>query len=380
MSNFSVPIVSIKEVVKHPNADNLEILTFNEIGWTCVDKPGRKPNDLVVYIPIDSVVNTSRPEFQFLAGKAKFDGTFRIRTIRLRGEISQGLVIDAPKELDYDGGIIGVNPVDAIPGADAAFHFGITKYEPPAEHTPGTAAGSFPSWCEKSDAERYQNYNRNIAPFEEEEFYISLKMDGTSCTIFYDADRSVTDPISNEPLGPVGVCSRNWEVREYNLGADKYFESSLTPQSTNSYWRTARHHGLLDKVREISVLLGSPKVAIQGEICGPGIQKNKYGLTELSFFAFDIYDGLKGDFLPYEEFLGTCERFGIPTVPQIDLRRIAGDILTNFKWVSGLTYPPGGPAEGVVYVAKNPRRVGNLGRLKFKYINPEFLLKYESRD
>jgi RNA ligase (TIGR02306 family) len=293
MSTFSVPVVTVKTVTTHPNADALDILSFEEVAWQCVDKrDARKPGDLVVYIPIDSIVNTNRPEFSFLAPKAKPDGTFRIRTIRLRGEISQGLVIDVPvgRIFDYkdDVGSNLSSQEHFYPGCDVAAALDIVKYEPPAEHTNAQAAGSYPSWCEKSDAERYQNFNRNIQPFADEEFYLTLKMDGTSCTIYYDEDK-ITEPTTDAPgQDGVGVCSRNWDLREHELGADKYFETGYAPRTSNTYWTVARNADLTNKIKAIANILGSPKVGIQGEICGPGIQKNKYGLTTNQFFAFDI--------------------------------------------------------------------------------------------
>lgn len=371
MSTFTVPVVTVKTVTKHPNADALDILTFEEIAWRCVDKIGlRKPGDLVVYIPIDALVDTKRPEFAFLAPRAKADGFARIRTMKLRGEISQGLVISAPPLLlvptMVDDNQQGME-IEPNPGNDAAYHYGIIKYEPPPEFIPANAAGLFPSWCQKSDAERYQNFNRNIQPFADEEFFITKKMDGTSCTVFYDAERE----------NPLGVCSRNLELKEDDLGSDKYFDTGAIRQSTNTYWKIAREKDLLQKVKDIATERGCTKIALQGEICGPGIQGNRAGLNAITFYCFDIFDGIRNEYLPYSEFLDTCRRHSIDTVPVIAERTIREDIETGFKWISGLKYDNGLPAEGAVYVAKIPREVGNLGRLKFKFINPEFLLKYE---
>lgn len=383
MSTFTVPVVTVKAVITHPNADALDILEFEEIAWKCVDKRGtRKPGDLVVYIPIDSLVDTARPEFSFLAPRAKPNGWCRIKTMRLRGEISQGLVIDAPPSLMQPIPEVeaGSTLVPTIAGLDALYHYGIVKYEPGEPGEPGSSS-TFISWCQKTDAERYQNFNRNIAPFANEEFYLTLKMDGTSCTAFYDADRVVTEgEVLNDGYG---VCSKNREVFEGDVASDKYFENQQPPTAapTNTYWRAFRAYSLKEKLQAIAAILGSPKVALQGEICGPGIQKNKAGLKELSFFAFDIFDGSTGNYVPYERFLEICAQLSIPTVPVIGCRPITEDIQTSFQWISSLRYEQNDtPAEGVVFVAKNERFVGNLGRLKFKFINPEFLIKYESRD
>ena len=197
MSTFTVPVVTVKTVTKHPNADALDILSFEEVAWQCVEKRDlRKPGDLVVYVPIDSSVDTNLPEFSFLRPRAKSDGRARVRTIRLRGEISQGLVITAPDPSTVVSWVT-TQPEDQqaslvdefTTNNNLALYFGIKKYEPPAEPLPPLMAGNFPEWCEKSDAERYQNFNRSIQPYEAENFYHTLKMDGTSITVFFDKTR-----------------------------------------------------------------------------------------------------------------------------------------------------------------------------------------------
>lgn len=381
MSTFTVPVVTVKSVTKHPNADALDILTFEEIAWECVDKRNiRKPGDLVVYIPIDSVVDTNRLEFEFLKPRAKADGTCRIRTMRLRGEISQGLVVDLPHPAIHDyndeSGSNLSNIEHLYPGCNVAEKFGIIKYEPPVESVPPQSAGSYPSWCEKSDAERYQNFNRSIEPYIDRPYYKSLKMDGTSTTVFYDRDR--TKVLEDVVIAnTTGVCSRNWEIREFDEGANKWTESSERPRGTNVYWAAARKYNLLELVETIAKYLGKKRFAIQGEICGPGIQDNKMGLKEQQFFAFDMYDGDASEFLPYREFLNLCAQYRIPTVLQLGWGTIRDEVETKFIAISKLKYENGTPAEGVVYVAEESIRVGTLGRLKFKFINPEFLLKYK---
>jgi len=348
------------------------LVEFEEVAWRCVDKIGlRKPHDLVVYVPIDSVVPTARPEFAFLAPQAKADGSFRIRTIRLRKEVSQGLIIDKPPDMDiikwYLAKLGGLPEHIDIVGIDMSEYLGIKKYEP-TETQPPRVAGTYPGWCEKSDAERYQNYNRNIEPHSEDQWCISLKLDGMSCTVFYDKERE----------NPIGVCSRNWEVNVDDTGANKWIETEARPENTNNYWKAAFDFDLIIKVQGIATHLNASKVALQGEICGPGIQKNKMGLDKIQFYAFDIYNGQTNEFLDYPEFLKICKMFDIQTVPILQTgRTITNDIQTKFDWVKDLKYSNSTPAEGAVFVAVPLQRIGTLGRLKFKFISPTFLLKYE---
>ena len=372
MSTFTVPIVTVKEVIKHPNADSLDLITFNEIGWRCVDKLGvRKPGDKVVYIPIDSMVDTKREEFAFLAPKAKPDGRFRIRTVKLRGEVSQGLIVDCPAALRTEmtdqtpePGELIINPVMfPVVGLDCSYHFDIKKYEPQEYgHTlSANQKGFYPSWLPKTDAERYQNFNRDIEQERSTVFGASLKLDGTSMTVFEDLDRE--DDV-------IGVCSRNFEL----------YEKDATGGG-NIYWQTARSQDLITKLQDMRRFLRCKKIALQGELCGPGIQGNKMGLDKVTFFLFDIYtvDDTSSGYVNYAKFMEYANLFQLQTVPVLWVETLENKLgfPFDFSFISDLKYPNGTPAEGVVFVSAQEKYVGKLGRLKFKFINPTFLLKYE---
>ncbi len=376
MSSFIVPLVTVRSVTKHSNADTLDVITFEEVAWTCVDKLGlRKVGDRVIYVPVEAVVKTSRPEFAFLADKAKADGTFRIRTIKLRGQVSQGLIVSPPPFVPYSQltGLVSPTPgsaylpttVETLPlGVDFSDFLEIIKYEPPEENAPPDRAGLFPGWCQKTDAERFQNYNRTIELYQNITYYKTLKMDGTSCTVFYDGDR---------PERPVGVCSHNYEIKQDDTAADKWFTDKIV--GTNQYWAAAINQQLLNKITKIAELLQTKHVAIQGEICGPGIQKNRMNFSSKQFLAFDIFDGEHGGYLDYPQFLSICKQLDIPTVTVLAVETIEKDFPTKFDWVENLKYPNGYPAEGVVFVASPPQAVGSLGRLKFKVLSATYDLK-----
>lgn len=387
MSLFECPVVTVKTVEPNPNADRLDILTFEELGWVCQDVRGkRKPGDAVVYIPVDAMVDCSREEFAFLTKQAKMrtvrvppffaspedeaQGVFtieavhpiaRIKTIRLKGVISQGLVIDIPSKL-------------WVKGLDFAAYLGVTKYEPPQEAVfSANAKGVYPDWCPKTDAERYQNVQALLEPHLDEEFVLSMKIDGTSLTVFYDSTR-----VGDE----LGVCSRNQELKSPDtivVGSSQE-EIEKYGFGTDIYWKTARKNHLTYIVYELCQELGVDRVAIQGEIAGEGIQSNPMGLRGQEFFAFDVYvmKGTQGYYLPYKQFLGLMAGKFVQTVPIMS----HGVTLRAFtmETIHGWVYPNSHPAEGGVFVGSNDKQLGRFGRLKFKYVSPVFLLQKDKRE
>jgi RNA ligase (TIGR02306 family) len=157
-------------------------------------------------------------------------------------------------------------------GEDVTDHLGIVKWEAaiPAELA-GQVEGAFPTFIPKTDQERCQN----IVPLifesnEDSEYEVSMKLDGTSCTIYHNN-------------GKFGVCSRNWELKINDANAN------------NSLVRIA-HDTLLNV--ELPRL---GNYAIQGELMGPGIQGNREGLKKHELFVFDVYDIDKQRYLTPKE-------------------------------------------------------------------------------
>lgn len=380
MSTFACPIVTIKTVTKHPNADSLDIITFEETGWKCVDKIGiRKPGDSVIYIPVDANVPVDKPEFEFLKSRAKSNGLCRIRTIKLRGEISQGLVIDIPKITDFD----------IVPGIDTSTFFDITKYEPPQEQVFSVnAKGSFFPWCPKTDAERYQQFNRTIQSYLDNTWVATLKVDGTSMTVGYDSFRVAECILLNDEFG---VCSRNQELKspeEMNLDAES---NGQTPWGfkLDIYWSTTRKFNLLEKAKQIAIDFGYDRVAIQCELAGPGIQDNHLKLTEVQPFCFDIYvtQGESSFYIDIDTRIKLCKTYEIPEVivyKRGSLAEIVGKSVdqfqnVDFSSIQELKYESGFPIEGLVFVPIIEQYVGTLGRLKFKFINPIFEIETDKK-
>jgi RNA ligase (TIGR02306 family) len=269
-------IKKITEILPIENADAIEVAMVG--GWAVVVKKGlHSVGELIVYFEIDSLL-PRRPEFEFLF-KDETSERYRLKTIKLRGQISQGLIIPAPKN----------DACEFVEGSDMTEWYDILKYEPKIPAClQGMAKGNFPSWIPKTDEERVQNIpaiaikiDRACSGLSEALILITEKLDGTSATFFYHKDEGF------------GVCSRNLQLKD---------------TEGNKHWEIARKYDIENVFKcfmesEQAKSLGTIAVVFQGEIVGPNIQDNHYKLTEHQFFVFRIMlitDGTVYDKQPYD--------------------------------------------------------------------------------
>jgi RNA ligase (TIGR02306 family) len=323
-------------IVPHKNADRLEVAILG--GWPVVVRKGEfQAGDLVVFCEVDCLL-PPRPQYDFLEKSCSHtepDGTewYRIRTVRLRGQLSQGIVLPLTI-LDYNNEELGEQGYRE--GDVVTDHLGIRKYEKPLPpQLSGVVRGKFPHFIPRTDEERVQNLHPS--EYEGRWFYLSEKLDGSSCTV-YRAD------------GHVGVCSRNLELVE---------------NPDNTLWHTAKKSGALPAVR-----CYNRDVAIQGEVIGPGIQGNPYKLTHHEFRAFNVYVIRYQRYMSKREFERFCFLFQIPTVPHLGRVRCNGDMTSIIEGAEGKSkLNEQAEREGVVWVSD-----GDGERISFKAISNKFLL------
>lgn len=283
-------IRKVKEIHPIQGADLIEVVVID--GWKVVASKGKHQiGEHIVYFEIDSFLPI-REEFEFLRKSCyrkmmDVEG-FRIKTIKLRGQISQGLVMsldDLPEMKKSFAESIGYF-WDI--GEDVTDFLGVLKYEPPIPpELNGLVKGFFPSFIPKTDEERIQNLSEIYDELRTKRYCETEKLDGTSAT-FYLND------------GEFGICSRNLDLLE---------------SEANTYWKFARVNDIENKLRNIGKNIG-----IQGELIGEGIQGNPYkikGQTVKFFKAFDI-DAYQ--FLQYDDFVNLIRvRLGCETVPLLDM-------------------------------------------------------------
>jgi RNA ligase (TIGR02306 family) len=295
-----------------------------------------------VYCEIDSFLPI-RDEFEFLRKssykKMGDQEGFRLKTIKLRGQVSQGLILP-----------IGVIPVaqfasahDLPEGMDVTEMLGIVKYEPPIPaELAGKVKGLFPSFLHKTDEERVQNLVKEYGEWKyqsKHKFYVTEKLDGSSATYY----------INN---GEFGVCSRNLELLE---------------TEGNTFWKVARELDLENKIKSLG-----KNICFQGELIGEGIQGNPYkikGHTVRFYTGFDID---KRERIPFINFAVTLQDLSLDIVPVLNedygfmLPETVEDMLKY--------------AEGKSVLNANTEREGVVvrsmdGTISFKAISNKFLLE-----
>lgn len=345
-------IQTVTSIEPIPNADAIE--RFRVLGWWIVGKKGEvRVGDRVVYCEIDSLL-PERTEFEFLRSNcfkpALMDGDtvlqragFRIKTIKLRGQVSQGICFPLailPQERSYE---VGDDVTDLL---------GIIKYEPPAPvGMSGMVKGPFPGFLPKTDETRIQVLEHVLQQYRGQTFFITEKLDGTSFTAFLRDDQ-------------FGLCSRNLWLDETD--------------NSNLFVRLAQTLNLPEKLRRIRDNFGF-QPAIQGEVIGPGIQKNKYGLGHVDLRVFSLIDIDQYSLVDREIMLSALEQADLTSVPQLGEIVLGHTIDELVEMAIGRSQlNANAHREGLVFRPAQEVHDATLGsRLSFKVINPQFLLKYD---
>lgn len=261
-------------------ADRLEAATVG--GWDVVVVKGKHTvGEKIVYCEIDSFIPTKTAPFLTKPGHTpktylEIPGE-RLRTVKLRGQISQGLIMSLAETGLSDSLEVGTDVSEVL---------GVVKYDPPmptALH--GIAAGNFPSFIRKTDQERIQNLSKDLEKWKTAgmEFEVSEKLDGSSCTMFLGEEKELR------------VCSRNLELKE---------------TEGNSFWAAGRKLGVEEKLRALG-----KNYALQGELVGPSIQSNTLCLPDVTYYVYDIFDIDTQQYLNSTERLQVLKDAGLPSVP-----------------------------------------------------------------
>jgi RNA ligase (TIGR02306 family) len=347
-------------------ADNIEVAEV--LGWECVVKKDEfKQGDLCVYIEIDSIVPDNKPYFSFMKERK-----YRVRTVKLRGQISQGLV--CPLSILGKSKSLSVNVGDSV-----GDFLHIRKYEASEDINTDDRVviqnkkvdrflkrykwyrslfqtrAKFPSFIPKTDETRIQSVPEILESLKDEEIHVTEKLDGQSATYFYVKQKSKIPFLTKRIYG---VCSRNlW----------------LKKKTDCTWWKISDKYDIEKKLSRLNT-----NIAIQGEIIGPSVQRNKYDLKELGFYVFGMYDIDKLKYLSVTQTMAICMHLGLKYVPTVSCMTFYD---TARDWVC---FAVGRPSkindmklsEGIVVRTYNQTNKNSIGKISFKVLNNDFLLEH----
>lgn len=325
---WSISVVKIDEIQKHPNADLLEIAIVEGIP-VIIKKEEYKAGDLAVYIPVDSVVPDTE-DYEFLRGH------LRIKAKKLRGVFSCGLLVQSKPEW--------------VLGQDVQAELGIEKYDPETiEENKCKIRGdaeSAPFVISKYDIDNARKYSRLMVVGEP--YVATEKIHGANSRFVWYNDR-------------IWCGSRTQWKKESN---------------NDLWWRIANNYNLTEKLKKI------PNLILYGETYGQ-VQDIKYGAVKQNdvwFAAFDLYNLNNSAFLNYKDFVTAMKDLDIPMVPELFVGKWSLDSMTLCKELAeGKTTinNSGVVREGCVIRPVIERWDHHIGRIIIKLHGEGFLLRRE---
>lgn len=348
MSRKLASVQRIWKIEPIDGADNIELAYV--LGWQCVVNKGHfKPMDLAVYFEIDSFLPI-RPEFEFMR-KSSYKNSdimgegFRLRTMKFRGQISQGLLLPLNQFSEI--------PADVELGTDVSELLKVRKWEIEERATTGgTLIGVLPYSVPHTDETRVQAEPDLINEFAGLEYYISTKMDGSSHSISIDE-------------GGFHVTGHNYEYKD---------------DGNSDFYKFVNERGYKEKLVSFAEKNGLRILTVQGEFCAPGIQKNRLKLSKPEWYVFTIIED--GKRVGLNSILEICKELDFTTVP---IEEVGTDLPSKYPTVEALLeradgeYPKGGKKEGIVIRPTEPifsYRISS--NLSMKVVNNKYLLKNES--
>lgn len=343
MSSFSVPVVCIRAIEPIPGADAIELAVVGDYR-SVVRKGQYAPGDRAIYLPESAVLPESLIETLGLTGKLAGSAKNRVKAIRLRGCLSQGILYDAV-------------PEGAVDGQCMAETLGVTKYEPPVPaHMAGEVANLFGHPL-KYDIENFKAFPDVLVDGEEVE--MTEKAHGTFCGV---AVIPGTDHA--EIFGGDGL------VYSKGLGAKGLVFKDNAANAGNLYVQVARAVGLHDRIRDA---FPGKVVHVLGEVFGFGVQDLTYGRKDRGFAVFDI--NVDGRYLDRGELADAVATLGLTRVPVLYRGPFSREEM--MRHTDGKTVIGGGAhiREGVVVTPVRERRDDRIGRVILKSVSGDYLTR-----
>lgn len=372
MSEYKCPVTKIREIRPHTNSDNLEFAVCYDF-QVVVRKNTYKVGDLVLFIPIDSVLSQNLHDKLFdVNSKIKLNRN-RVRQIKIRGQYSQGMVVD---EKDVKELVSSIRPFYQLEEMDLAETLGITKYEPPAATFQGTPKKrdkpkENPFFHKYNGVDNIKWYPDLFKP--DEMVVVQEKLHGSNCRaaiLPYQSNtfwKKIVKFFGFAPKYEYCYGSNNVQLQERKGYKGFYGE--------NVYGAVLEKVGAFDKMK--------PGEIIYGELIGEGIQKNyHYGHKDHHFVLFDVKiqgeDGAK--WLNPLEVEKYADERGFEFVPTLYFGVFNKELIEARVKEPSAYYPNHKAMEGVVIKSVNDYNNPTLSSAKkvLKLINPVYLEKDQS--
>lgn len=344
-------LASIQKILSLTPIEGADFIEKAEVlGWDLVVKKGEfAVGDLCVYFEIDSVLPDNEA-FAFLKRTPDDTKGLRLKTKRMKGILSQGLALPLKVMANFSE-----RSLDSFQEEEEVTEIiGVEKYEAPLRYSgppnKRVRMRTFPSFLPKTDETRIQSVLKVLDELEGLPYVITLKLDGSSFTAYnYD--------------GKYGVCSRNMEIDDLN-------------EEENFFIKAAKKYNLQE------VLPAAGEYAIQGELVGPGVQKNRLQLEEHDMLVFNVYDIRNRKYLDFAEQKTFCEENGLKMVPVVEIGKSFKHTKTSLlELAEGKYEGTKNEREGIVIRPQKEMYSLRLkGRLSFKAISNKFLLKTSDQD
>lgn len=357
-------------------ADKIELAGI--LGWQCIVKKGEfKVGDLAIYVEIDSIMPSDNPDFAFLESKH-----YKIKTMKMRGVISQGIIFPLSILRNSKTYALGDDVTDVLKIKQIEDDVPRQQLKDPAmtikqRHkklfknkaflwfmkfewfrktvyrllAPKKKPKKFPDWIIKTDETRLQNMPFVLDTYKDKPMVVTEKLDGTSTSFGLRQEKKRKYDFA--------VCSRN--VRQADINQKCFYDDNVYHQIANKY----NIRNVLIKILEKH---NATTIVLQGETIGEAIQKNKYGLKGIDFYAFNlVIDGVKMDSTIATDVM---HNFGIKWVPIIDANfTLLPTVDEMIAYADGKSTLCDTLREGVVI-----RDHDNT--ISFKCISNQFLLKH----
>lgn len=347
MSFFGVTVEKIKSVGPIEGADRIQVASLAGMDYQFVIGKGQfEPGESVLYFPVDSVLPVELTRKMGLEGKLSGKDKNRVKTIRLRGQISQGVVAEP--------GLVPASVLGEGPEKITEF-LGVTKYEAPEVPCHDAVLKSLPDGVPVYDIESADRHVEVANWLMDQPVMVTEKVEGSNFSILVTKEGEVL-------------------VNQHHR--------TIIPKDgvEHTFWKVAKEQRIIDFARNIHENTGKKDIVVYGEMLGPGIQGNIYGLPKHKVLFFDIMENRR--WLPPQDFCWVVRdfygSFGEFIVPLL----VMGTKLSD--WLDGLTIKEASNGksaladvlrEGIVIKPMEEQRHPDLGRLFLKQRSPEYLAK-----